>query len=345
MFSLSPVHHLIQVRPLILGAFCADILLRIVATAGYRVLGRWADALDVGAALPGLALLLGGLWRWEARFVAVLLVFCAVDAGMCLADEWLAHGTGDPLDSVSAAAQDVLTGDGAFLVLALGCLAWRRVALRRARRLLAGDQLRYGAAWAAVADADAPALADLRAAVASVACGCGGRRLQQLSPPQSGAIVPPLAWRLLAGTDAALGCLLWSGCSGGIATEKPVNSLDQLFTQAIPRPLSYEHQYQNHHNHHHHQQQQQQQQLSNQPNFRKRWIISLGTMRMTNHSVRALISDHEKQSFDWDQIALAKDQWYRVSHGRRPDIRIRRPGTPTKSPYRGIFLSQPEGRT
>ena len=143
MFSLSPVHHLIQVRPLILGAFCADILLRIVATAGYRVLGRWADALDVGAALPGLALLLGGLWRWEARFVAVLLVFCAVDAGMCLADEWLAHGTGDPLDSVSAAAQDVLTGDGAFLVLALGCLAWRRVALRRARRLLAGDQLRY----------------------------------------------------------------------------------------------------------------------------------------------------------------------------------------------------------
>jgi hypothetical protein len=59
-------------------------------------LGRWRDALDVGAALPALVLVAAGLWRWESHFVAVLLVFCAVDAAMYFVAEFFAHGTGLP---------------------------------------------------------------------------------------------------------------------------------------------------------------------------------------------------------------------------------------------------------
>jgi hypothetical protein len=141
--------HLAAVRPLLLSCLWADIWLHNLCAAGLASSGREADAMSMGLQLPGLLLLALGLGWWEERFVSVLLAFCAVDACMYLA----VYAYTAPYSLAAAftsAALITLEADGPYLALAVGLLLWRRVAIRRARRLVADDLGRYAAAWATI---------------------------------------------------------------------------------------------------------------------------------------------------------------------------------------------------
>ena len=234
---------LYAVRPLILTCFWADIWLHTLASTGLSSSGRQAEALRIGAQLPALLLGAVGLGLREESFVSVLLGFVALDACMYVISE-AAAGGGGPARVISAALLDTLNGDGPYLLLALGLIAWRRFAIRRARLLLADDLHRYAAAWAAVAAADAGGLLELRAAVQAVACPQGGARAsarQLCCGPHSDlsqAPGPPADPGRPRGLLAMLRMVPPKACcwmvveSPGEVQDRPIDSLDQLFAQA-----------------------------------------------------------------------------------------------------------------
>ena len=219
-------------RPLILGCFWADIWLHTLCAAGLVSSGRGPDAVDTGLQLPGLMMLAVGLGWWEERFVSVLLGACAVDACMYLAAE--VHSGG-----LTSAALDALSLDGPYSVLAVGLVLWRRLAIRRARRLVADDLDRYATAWAAVSAQEGGDLLELRTAVQQIAAArsdaeaparqmCGGPALDRARTGWLQNLVV-LGRRATPGSGGCCGAA--SGVYGA-GEGLPADSLDQLFAQA-----------------------------------------------------------------------------------------------------------------
>ena len=223
--------------PIVTASLSFEAVALAAVSGGYVLLGMHLESVEMALRVPDCVVLVLGIVLMERNLFHVILLYSALFLGLSLAQEALYKPLSDcaGVAFILSAAWVV----GPFVVGAFALRAVRAVEKRRAHTLTAGDAMHYDASWREVisspgADTKIQELSQLALVVSArskTVCS-SPRQLNRFVSTKAALLEPTLTmmrrytsfYKRLIGTSIA-------GNNEG--TGQPVDSLDQLYVQAV----------------------------------------------------------------------------------------------------------------